>query len=262
MLNGHTRNLAVVTGASSGIGLELARCCAQRNFDLLLVADELEVCDGVEALQAFDVNVEPLVADLATQEGIHAVLEAVAGRRVEMLLANAGRGLGRAFLDQSFSDVMQVINTNITGTLMLIHDIGNRMRKQGGGKIMVTGSIAGVAPGAFQAVYQGTTAMLDSFTFALREELLGSGVSVTCLMPGATDTEFFARAGLMDTKEAVSVKQSARAVAIAGFEAMMKGEAGVVPGFVNKINATLAHILPATILAHQSRKLNEPGTAQ
>lgn len=261
MLNGHTRKLAIVTGASSGIGLELARCCAEHNLDLLVVADELEICDVIESLQTFDVNVEPVVADLATKDGIGAVLEAVGNRPIEVLLANAGRGLGHAFLDQKFEDVEQVINTNVTGTLMLIHEVGNHMRKRGSGKIMVTGGAAGIAPVAFQAVYYGTTALLDSFTFALREELKDTGITVTCLMPGATETEFFSRAGLMDTKQGVSAKQSARDVARAGFQAMMRGEAGIVPGLANKMRAALGHLLPDTVLAHQSRKLGEPGSA-
>lgn len=262
MLNGHTRKLAIVTGASSGIGLELAKCCAAHNYDLLVVADELEISEEAEPLRSFDVNVEPVVADLSTEIGISAVVEAVAGRRVDVLMANAGRGLGHAFLDQSFPDILQVINTNITGTLMLIHEIGNLMRKQGSGKIMVTGSVAGAAPSAFQAVYHGTTAMLDSFTYALREELMGSGVSVTCLMPGATETLFYARAGLLDTKEGVSEKQSAAQVARLGFDAMMKGDAGIVTGFTNKLRAAWSHIVPDAVLAHQSRKHSEPGSAR
>lgn len=261
MLNGRTRKLAIVTGASSGIGLELAKCCAASNFDLLVVADELEISEAAEPLRTFDVNVEPVVADLATEHGIKAVIEAVAGRRIDVLMANAGRGLGHAFLDQKMPEILQVINTNVTGTLMLIHEVGNLMRTQGTGRIMVTGSIAGVTPGAFQAVYHGTKAMLDSFTYALREELKGTGITVTCLMPGATETEFFARAGLLDTKEGVSDKQPASEVAKAGFDAMMKGEAGIVTGLSNKLRAALSHVLPDTVLASQSRKLNEPGTA-
>lgn len=258
MLNGHTREFAIVTGASTGIGRELARCCAAHNYDLLLVADELEISDVCEELRSFDVNVEPVVADLATQQGVKAVVEAIGGRRVDALLANAGRGLGHAFLDQDFRQVIELLNVNVTGTLMLIHEVGQLMRSQRAGKILVTGSIAGVTPGAFQAVYHGTQALLESFSFALREELKHSGVTVTCLMPGTTETEFFKRAELMDTKEGVSKKQSAEDVARAGFSAMVAGDASAIPGLANKLRAAFSHLVPNTFLAEQSRKHNEP----
>jgi uncharacterized protein len=112
-------------------------------------------------------------------------------RPVEALLANAGRGLGRAFLDQDFADEMRVVNTNITGTLYLIHKVGREMRTRRSGKILIVGSIAGLMPGTYHAVYNGTKAFLDSFSFALRHELADCGVTVTGLMPGATETEFF-----------------------------------------------------------------------
>lgn len=110
---------------------------------------------------------------------------------VSALLANAGRGLGRAFLEQDFGDITRVLDTNVTGTLYLIHLVGRDMRARQQGRILITGSIAGLMPGTYQAVYNGTKALLDSFAFALRAELKHSGVSVTCLMPGATETEFF-----------------------------------------------------------------------
>ncbi len=149
----------------------------------------------------------------------------------------------------------------MTGTLMLIHEVGRIMRRQGGGKILITGSIAGLMPGAFQAVYNGSKALLDSFAYALREELKDTGITVTCLMPGATETEFFKRAGLMDTKEGVSKKQPAAEVAKAGFDAMIAGEAGLVTGVSNKLLAAFTHFIPDTALAEASAKLNAPGTA-
>ena len=111
-----------------------------------------------------------------------------------MLLANAGRGLGRAFLDQDFAKARPVIDTNV------IHKVGNDMRRKNSGRILITGSIAGLLPDSFQAVYSGTKAFLNSFSFALREELKGTKVTVTCLMPGATETEFVKRADMMDTE--------------------------------------------------------------
>jgi short-subunit dehydrogenase len=134
----------------------------------------------------------------------------VADRPLEALLANAGHGLGRGFLDQSFEEISHVIDTNVTGTLALIHQVGRDMRDRGSGRILITGSIAGFMPGSFQAVYNGTKAFIDSFSWALRNELKDTGVTVTCLMPGATDTEFFKRADMMDTKVGTEEKRMPR----------------------------------------------------
>ena len=187
---------AIVTGASTGIGLELARCCAQSNFDLLIAADEPKIETAAASLRGLGAAVEA-VEDLSTLEGVDKLYDASKriGRPVDALLANAGRGLGRAFLDQDFTQIRRVIDTNITGTVYLIHLIGNDMRRRNAGRILITGSIAGFIPGSFQAVYNGTKAFLNSFSFALREELRDTNVSVTCLMPGATETKFFRARG-------------------------------------------------------------------
>jgi short-subunit dehydrogenase len=255
------RRLAIVTGASSGIGFELARCCAQKDFDLLIVADEPAIQEAAGKLSTAAAGVQALQADLATEQGVNALYDAVAGRRVDALLANAGRGLGKAFVDQSWSDIRRVIDTNVTGTVYLLHKIARDMKRQGEGRILITGSIAGLMPGTYQAVYNATKAFLDSFSYALRAELAGCGVTVTCLMPGATETEFFERADLMDTKVGTSKKQSAEDVAKIGFDAMMRGESDVVAGWSNKLRAAISHITPSELLAAQHRKMAEPGSA-
>lgn len=252
---------AVVTGASTGIGYELARCCAEQGFDLLVVADEPRIHEAAAALRTLGTVVESIEADLATIEGVDVLYQAIKDRPVDALLANAGRGLGRGFLDQDFNDVRHVVDTNITGTIYLIQKIGRDMRTRGAGRILITGSIAGFMPGTYQAVYNGTKAFLDSFSFALRAELENTGVTVTCLMPGATETEFFERADLMDTKVGVQKKQPAVEVARIGFEAMMKGDGDVVAGWSNKLRAAIAHIMPSSVLAEQHRKQAAPGTA-
>ena len=256
------RPLAIVTGASSGIGLELAKCCATHDFDLLIAADEPAIHQAATALRKAraSVEVEALEVDLATAEGVERLYEAVRGRPVAALLANAGRGLGHGFLDQNFVDIKRVIDTNVTGTLYLIQLIGREMRARGDGRILITGSIAGFMPGTYQAVYNGTKALLDSFSFALRAELEDSGVTVTCLMPGATETEFFERADMLDTKVGTQKKQPADEVAKLGFEAMMRGDGDVVAGWANKLRAAIAHVTPANLLAEQHRKLAAPGT--
>jgi short-subunit dehydrogenase len=255
------RPLAIVTGASSGIGFELAKCCAEKGFDLLIAADEPQVKEAAEKLRAAGASVEALEVDLATIEGVDALHSATKGRQIDALLANAGRGLGHAFLDQDFEQAQRVVDTNVSGTLYLIHKIGREMRQRKAGRILITGSIAGFMPGTYQAVYNGTKAFLDSFAFALRAELKDSGVTVTCLMPGATETEFFERADMLDTKVGAGSKQAPNEVAKSGFDAMMKGEGDVVTGWQNKLRAAMAHVTPAGILAEQHRSMAEPGSA-
>src|SRR4051812_42064396 len=254
--------LAVVTGASSGIGLELAKCCAQRGYDLVIAADEPEIFDVEEALAAYGVQVKSVETDLADLDGVDELYDALDGRPVDALLANAGHGLGRAFLQQDFDDIQHVIDTNITGTIYLVQRIGRDMQAQGNGRILFTGSIAGFMPGSFQAVYNGTKAFVDSFAAALRNELKDTGVTVSCLMPGATDTNFFERADMLDTDVGADddAKSDPADVAKAGFEAMMKGEDHVIVGMKNKLQVAASRVLPDDMVAEQHRKMAEPGT--
>jgi uncharacterized protein len=256
--------LAIVTGASTGIGFELARICAREGYDLLIAADEPEIQDAAQKLQNEKGAgaIEALHVDLATMEGVDQLCAVAKGRPVNLLMANAGRGLGHAFLDQDWPRAREVIDTNVTGTTYLIHKVGRDMRQANQGRILITGSIAGFTPGSFQAVYNATKSYLNSFSFALREELRDTKVSVTCLMPGATETEFFARADMLDTKVGSEEKDDAAMVAKTGFEAMMKGEGDVVSGLKNKIQSVVANVTPAERLAKQHRQMAEPGTAK
>lgn len=255
------RPLAIVTGASSGIGLELALCCADAGFDLLIAADR-PLRDATRDLMDRGAAVEALEVDLSEAAGVELLCSALRGRTPDVLMANAGHGLGKGFLDQDFDDIRHVVDTNVTGTLLLIHRIGNLMRRAGRGRILITGSIAGTMPGTFQAVYNGSKAFIDSFSWALRNELKDTGVTVTCLMPGPTDTEFFERADMLDTRFAASdSKMDPADVARIGFKAMMDGEGDVVAGLKNKLQAAAANITPAALLAEQHRRMAEPGGA-
>lgn len=256
------RPLAVVTGASSGIGYELAKLCAQNGFDLVIAADKPEIVEAAQAFQQLGAKVDHLQVDLATREGVDKLYETIGGRPVDALLANAGHGLGHAFLDQDFEEIAHVVNTNVLGTIYLVHKVGRDMRQRDKGRILFTGSIAGLMPGSFQAVYNGTKAFIDSFSFALRNELKDTGITVTCLMPGATDTEFFERAGMEDTKVGSAKKDDPAMVAKVGFEAMMKGEGDVVAGWKNKMQAAMAAVTPQSTLAEMHRSMAEPGSGQ
>ena len=255
------RQFAIVTGASSGIGYHLARECARAGFDLLVAADRAGIQRAAADLRGLGVEVDALEVDLARTDGVDQLVAAARGRPVDALLANAGHGLGKAFLDQDFDEVRHVIDTNVTGTIYLLQRIGREMRARGGGRILLTGSIAGFMPGTFQAVYNGTKAFIDSFSFALRNELKDSGVTVSVLMPGATDTEFFARADMLDTKVGSGKKDDPADVAKVGFKAMMDGEGDVVSGWKNKLQAATANITPSPVLAEMHRKQAEPGSA-
>lgn len=257
-----TSPLALVTGASSGIGFELAMLCAKNGFDLVIAADEPEIEQAAEELRAAGAKVDAIEIDLAEEEGVERLVRTLAGRSVHALLANAGHGLGGAFLEQDFTEARHVIDTNITGTILLIQKVAKEMVARREGRILITGSIAGFMPGTFQAVYNGTKAFIDSFSFALREELKDSGVTVSCLMPGATETNFFSRAGMLDTKVGAGQKDSPADVAQAGFDAMMRGDGDVVSGMKNKLQSAIANVTPAELLAKQHRKMAEPGSAE
>lgn len=248
----------VVTGASSGIGLELALLAARDGCELLLVADRDLAEAERRAREAGAASVESIHADLATPEGVKTLLAALGDRPVDILMANAGRGEGGAFLDQDLSEVAHVIDTNITGTVALIHAIGNRMRERGQGRILVTGSIVGSIPGPFNLVYNSTKAFIDDFCVGLSNELKDTEIVISCLLPGATDTPFFERADMEDTRIGQADKADPAKVAKDGYDALLKGETQQVSGFMNKLQYLFADILPEELLARMHRKLAEP----
>lgn len=254
---GNARPFAIVTGASTGIGYELAKCCAENGFDLLIAADEPEIENAARTLGALGTSVQALQVDLSTIDGVDTLCAAARGRKVGALLANAGRGLGKGFLDQNWDDVRHVIDTNITGTVYLLHRIGRDMRGMGEGRILITSSIAGFMPGTFQAVHNASKAFLDTFAEAIRNEMKDTGITVTSLMPGATETDFFKRADLMDTGQ--EKKMDAADVARQGYEAMMNGEERIITGFKNKMQLAVSRALPST--AEPRRKETGPGSA-
>ena len=253
---------AIVTGASTGIGFELAHLAAKDGYDLLIVADEPLINAAGSDLQQHGVSVHSIEADLSTIDGVDTLLAAAQGRQIDLLCANAGRGLGHGFLEQPLADWRRVVDTNITGTLYLLQKVLKDMTARDAGKVLITGSIAGFIPGSFQAVYNGTKAFVDSFADAIRNELKDyEGVQITTLMPGPVETEFFHTAGMDDTSVGASESKSDPAdVAKDGWDALMAGHAHVVSGWKNKIQATMAHVTPASVLAEQHRKMAEPGS--
>ena len=264
MAEGH-RPLAIVTGASAGIGYQLALLCARRGYDLVVAADEDTISAAAQDFrQAGGVHVEAVQADLSTTQGndaLYAAAQAI-GRPVELLFANAGRGLGHGFLDQDWREVRQVIDTNVTGTIYLVQRIGRDMRGRGAGRILITGSIAGYLAGSYQAVYNASKAFLNLFGAAIRDELKDSGVSVTVLKPGVTDTNFFETAAMEPgTPVGEGAKDDPAEVAKTGFDALMRGDADVVHGLKNKVASAITNVLPDSLVAKGHRKLSEPKDA-
>ena len=254
--------LALITGASTGIGLELAKLAAHEGYDLLVVADEARIENSAEELRSAGTDVTAVEADLATFEGVDALLVAAGGRRIDVLCANAGIGTGGAFLDQEVAKWRHSIDTNITGTVYLLQKVMAQMVARGDGRILVTGSIAGHIPGSFNAVYNATKAFVDNFTDALRDELKDHrGVTLTTLKPGATDTLFFHRAGMDDTAVGQDdSKADPGKVAKDGWEAMKDGKGNITSGLMNKVQVAASGFTPASVMAHQHRKMAEPGT--
>ena len=257
------RPLAVVTGASSGIGYHLAMLAAQHGYDLVVAADRPLDAAVADFRNAGAQQVHAVQAELASRQGVDALINTLQGREVDALMANAGHGLGGRFLDQDFTKVQHVIDTNVTGTIYLLQHVARGMVARGRGRILVTGSVAGFQPGSFHAVYNGSKAFIDSFTQALRNEMKDTGVTVSLLMPGPTDTEFFERADLLDTRMGADMKKDDPAmVARVGFDAMLKGEADVVAGWRSRMQVLAAKVMPAQAVAQVHRKLAEPGSAR
>lgn len=247
---------AIITGASTGIGYHLAKLALADGYDVLAAADtpfEQDLGAGVETLQV----------DLSTLEGVDQLLARAGGRQVDLLCANAGHGLGHAFLDQDVADWRHVIDTNITGTIYLLQKTLPAMVARNDGKVLVTGSIAGYIPGSFQAVYNSTKSFVDMFMEALRNELKDAdGVTLTTLMPGPVDTEFFARGDLLDTSVGADPNKSDPAdVAKDGWDAVMGGKASIFSGWKTKVQGVMANVTPNAVLAEQHRKMAEPDSA-
>jgi len=256
--------LAIVTGASTGIGFELATRAAQEGYDLIVVANEPLINAAAADFERHGTDVRAVEADLSTIEGVDTLLAAAEGREIDVLAANAGVGTGGPFLDQAVATWRHSVDTNVTGTVYLLQKVLSRMVALNAGKVLVTGSIAGYIPGSFNAIYNATKAFIDNFTEALRNELKEvEGVTLTTLMPGPTETEFFARADMLDTKVGQDEHKADPAkVAEDGWTALMAGKGHIVSGLSNKLQVAGAGVVPQSVLAQMHRGMAEPGSGQ
>ena len=247
----HSKKLALITGASSGIGLELARVFAKNDYDLIIASNSEKLLNAGRILRQYEVEVTEVEADLATREGVDLLCDKVnsLGRPIDVAVLNAGVGVGGKFIETDFENELNMMNLNMVYLTYLAKKVLHNMVKRDEGKILITSSIAADMPGPYYAIYAATKAFLQSFTEAIRFELkeTSKNITITSLQPGATDTEFFERANLVNTKAGQSEKDDPAEVALQGFEALMKGEDHVVAGsFKNKVQSVASKFMSET----------------
>ncbi len=255
-------SLAVVTGASSGIGYELAKMFAKNGFDLIVAAENIEIVDAGNTFRAYGVNVKTVQVDLTSLEGVERLYNIIclADQPLEAVCLNVG--VCGSFVHTDFRRELEIINLNITSLIYLAKLVLPEFLNRKRGKLLLTSSLAADMPGPYYAVYAASKAFVQSFAEALREEVADFGVTVTALQPGATDTNFFKRADMLNTKAGAGKKDDPADVAKDGFEALMAGKDHVVAGsFINKVQSTLAKIIPQTQGAKMQGEGVKPGSA-
>jgi short-subunit dehydrogenase len=266
MESGQERRFAVVTGASSGIGFELAKILGEEGYDLLIAAEDGELTTALDELKGAGAGVEAHRVDLATEAGVIELYRHIqnTGRAVDVLALNAGIGAGGAFATETeLSDELKLIDLNVRSTVHLCKLVVADMVERDEGRILFTSSIASTMPGAFQAVYNASKSFVQSFALAIRNELKDTGVTITALMPGPTETEFFERAEMEDTKIGSEEKDDPAEVARQGYDALMAGKEKVVGGsFKNKVQTVAGKVIPDSKKAEMHRQMAEPGSAK
>jgi short-subunit dehydrogenase len=260
-----TRPFAVVTGASSGIGFELAKQFAQHGHDLLIAAEDDIIETAADELAGVGGDVAWARVDLATHAGVEQLVADIraTGRPPDAIALNAGVGVGGDFArDTELDAELRLIALNVTSTVHLAKRTVPAMVARGEGRVLFTSSIAATMPAPFEAVYGASKAFVLSFSDALRNELKDSGVTVTALMPGPTETNFFHRAGMDDTRVGASEKADPAQVAEQAYDALMNGDAHVIAGpLKTKLQGLANELMPESAKAAAHRRLSEPGSA-
>jgi short-subunit dehydrogenase len=260
MTQQQTKPLAVVTGASSGIGYELAKQFADNDFDVLVCAEDDGIHAAARELSASGARVQSVQADLATYPGVERLCAEIrAAGRLRAVAINAGVGVGGAFAETSLADDLRLVQLNVTSVVHLTKRVLPELVSNSSGGLLFTSSVAATMPGPYYATYAASKAFVRSFAEALRYELKETGVTVTALMPGPTDTEFFERAGMQGTRADEGSKDSPADVAKDGFEALMAGKDHVVAGSAkNKAQTAAAKVMPEGLKAASHARLTEP----
>ena len=264
MINETEAPFAVVTGASSGIGYELAREFAEHGFDLLVAAEDGAIEEAAGRLRSLGAKVEAVSADLAEYDGVETLYERIrsSGRPVDAIAINAGVGQGGPFVENDLDAELNLIALNVTSVVHLAKRVVRDMVERNDGRILFTSSIAAEAPAPYEAVYGASKAFVQSFAEALRDELRNTNITITALQPGATETNFFHRAGMEDTKVGTMDKSDPADVARQGFEALMAGKDHVVAAMaMEQAQVAMGKVMPETTKAKMHRQVSEPGSA-
>ncbi len=257
------KNYVLITGGTSGIGLELSKLFANDGYNLILVArseGELNKTAG-ELKQQYNVDVVTISKDLFYPGNAFELYDEIKAQnlQVDILVNDAGQGVYGEFIETDVDREINIINLNITSLVILTKVFVKDMVERGNGKLLNLASIAGKVPGPLQSVYHGTKAFVLSFSEAIRNELKDKGVSVTALLPGATDTDFFNKADMLESKVVQEGKMSSAAdVAKDGYKALMAGDDKIISGFMNKVQVAMSNIIPDETVANKMRKQQEP----
>jgi uncharacterized protein len=261
MEHSSTSPLAVVTGASSGIGYELAKQFSENGFDLIVAAED----DSIKAC-AEELGAQAVQTDLARPEGVERLYNEIraSGRPVDALALNAGIGAGGEFVGGTdLEQELRLVDLNVRSTVHLAKLVLPGMVSRGEGRVLFTSSIASTMPGSFQAVYNASKSFVQSFALAIRDELKDTGVTITSLMPGPTETEFFERANMLDTRVGADDKDDPADVARQGFEAMMSGDERVISASTStKLMGRFSRVMPDSVKSKMHRRMAEPGSAK
>ncbi|MEY8760146.1 SDR family NAD(P)-dependent oxidoreductase [Chryseobacterium tongliaoense] len=255
----------LVTGATSGIGYELAKLFAKNGYDLIIVArDHEELKNKSQEFKNYGVNVISISKNLFLQDEVYALYSELKlnGITPEILVNNAGQGVYGKFTDTDIHREIDIVNLNITSVIILTKlFLKDRMAK-GSGKILNLASIASKSPGPWQSVYHGTKAFILSWSEAIREELKDTGITVTALLPGPTDTDFFNKADMNKSKilQDKDNLASAAEVALEGYNALMNGDDQLIPGFKNKLNVAMSNFTTDSRAAHTMGEMQKPAT--
>jgi uncharacterized protein len=266
MADADIKPFAVVTGGSNGIGYELAKEFIANGYDVLIASEvQGHLAEAAQSLASGDARIETHASDLSTEEGVNSLHQAIQalGRPVDVLCVNAGFGLGGPFVETDLQRELKMIDLNCRGAVQLTKLVLKDMVARDRGKLLFTSSIAATMPDPFEAVYGSTKVFLRWFGEALRNELKDTGVGVTVLMPSVTETNFFHRADMLDTKAGASDKKDDPAdVARAAFKALAGDKDKVLPLAKNKVMGAIADALPDTAAAQVHRGMSEPGSAK
>ncbi|HWV74806.1 MAG TPA: SDR family oxidoreductase [Pseudosphingobacterium sp.] len=256
------KNYALITGATNGIGYELAKIFAQNGYDLVLVARNLEELNRTAAeLSQYNIEIAVIAKDLFDKDAPAQVYDEVRlkGLIIDVLVNDAGQGVYGKFIETDLQRELNIVQLNINACVMLTKFFLKDMLLRGNGKILNLSSIAGKMPGPYQAVYHGTKAFVHFFSEAIHNEVSDSGVTVTSLLPGATDTDFFRKANMENAKIVQKGQlEDPATVAKDGYEALMAGKDMVISGFKNKVQVGMSNVMPDSKVTDKMGKNQEP----